>query len=380
MSKVKIQEDQFIADLKKIVNSSRQFAYSAVNFAQVWQNWLIGQRIVLQEQDGKARAEYGKRIIEIASKTLTAEFGKGFSERSLWKYKQFYLSFSDIQILPTLSAELSNWKMPTVPAELKATISQALADQSKPSLPLLSWSHYERLMRVRNEEARSWYMQEAAKQMWSYRTLDRNISTLYYRRMLSSQAKEIVEQEMKDKTADFQQDKLEFIKNPSVLEFLGLPANKGYTESILEQAIIDQMQDFLLELGKGFSFVARQQLIRTETADFYIDIVFYNYILNCFVIVELKTHAITHQDIGQLDMYVRMYDDLRKGEKDNPTIGILLCTETDKTIARYSVLNENKQLFASQYIDYLPTEKQLEEEIERQKAILKLSITKGENQ
>lgn len=379
MSNIEKQENRFIADLKEIVNSSRKFAYSAVNFAQIWQNWLIGQRIVLQEQDGKARAEYGKRIIEIASKILTAEFGKGFSERSLWKYKQFYLLFSDIQILPTVSAELSNWKMPTVSAELEATISQALADQSKPSLPLLSWSHYERLMRVRNEDARNWYMQEAAKQMWSYRTLDRNISTLYYRRMLSSQAKEVVEKEMKDKTADFQQDKLEFIKNPSVLEFLGLPANKGYTETVLEQAIIDQMQNFLLELGKGFSFVARQQLIRTETADFYIDLVFYNYILKCFVIVELKTHAITHQDIGQLDMYVRMYDDLKKGEKDNPTIGILLCTETDKTIARYSVLNENKQLFASQYMDYLPTEKELEEEIERQKAILKLSINKGEN-
>lgn len=379
MSKIEKQENQFIADLKEIVNSSRHFAYSAVNFAQVRQNWLIGQRIVLQEQNGKARAEYGKRIIEIASKTLTAEFGKGFSERSLWKYKQFYLLFSDIQILPTVSAESSNWKMPTLSAELKTTISRNLPDQSKPSLPLLSWSHYERLMRVRNEETRNWYMQEAAKQMWSYRTLDRNISTLYYRRMLSSQTKEIVEQEMKDKTADFQQDKLEFIKNPSVLEFLGLPANKGYTETVLEQAIIDQMQSFLLELGKGFSFVARQQLIRTETADFYIDLVFYNYILNCFVIIDLKAHAITHQDIGQLDMYVRMYDDLRKGEKDNPTIGILLCTETDKTIARYSVLNENKQLFASQYMDYLPTEKELEEEIERQKAILKLSVTKGKN-
>lgn len=206
--------------------------------------------------------------------------------------------------------------------------------------------------------------------MWSYRTLDRNISTLYYRRLLASQIKEPVVKEMQEKTAAFQNDKLEFIKNPSVLEFLGLPSSKGYTENTLEQAIIDQMQNFLLELGKGFSFVARQQHIKTETQDFYIDLVFYNYILKCFVIIELKTHELTHQDIGQLDMYVRMYDDLKKREDDNPTIGILLCTETDKTIARYSVLNGNRQLFASKYLPYLPTEKELEEEIERQKALI----------
>jgi len=372
MNKMQTMETQFIAELKQIVSAARKFAFSAINLAQVRQNWLIGQRIVEQEQQGKARAraraEYGKHVVELASKELTAEFGKGFSERNIWKFKQFYLLFNDLQILPTLSAELLS----------SFEISQSVPDQSKPALPLLSWSHYERLMRVSDKQARNWYLHEAEMQMWSYRTLDRNISTLYYRRMLSSQTKEVVEKEMKAKTQDFQNDKLEFIKNPSVLEFLGLPANKGYTETHLEQAIIDQMQNFLLELGKGFSFVARQQLIRTETADFYIDLVFYNFILKCFVIVELKTHAITHQDIGQLDMYVRMYDDLKKGEKDNPTIGILLCTETDKTIAHYSVLNENKQLFASQYMDYLPTERELEEEIERQKAILKLSITKGE--
>lgn len=205
--------------------------------------------------------------------------------------------------------------------------------------------------------------------MWSYRTLDRNISTLYYHRMLSSQVNDIVEPEIREKTAEFLNDKLSFIKNPAVLEFLGLPENKGYTESDLEQAIIDQMQNFLLELGKGFSFVARQQLIRTDTAEFYIDLVFYNYLLNCFVIIELKNHAITHQDIGQLDMYARLYDDLKKSEHDNPTIGILLCTETDKTIARYSVLNDNKQLFASQYMNYLPSEEELIQVIEQQREI-----------
>ncbi|MCL2184130.1 MAG: DUF1016 domain-containing protein, partial [Chitinispirillia bacterium] len=203
---------------------------------------------------------------------------------------------------------------------------------------------------------------------------DRNISTLYYQRLLSSQIKEPVIQEMQEKTAGFELDKMEFIKNPAVLEFLGLPNNKGFTESNLEQAIINEMQKFLLELGKGFAFVERQQLIRTETQDFYIDLVFYNYILKCFVIVELKTEKMTHQDIGQLDMYVRMYDDLKRNTGDNPTIGILLSTETDKTIAKYSVLRENKQLFASKYLSYLPTEEELAAEIERQKAVLKLLV------
>lgn len=350
-------DTQFIGELKAIVRQARQLAYSAVNYAQVSQNWLIGQKLVMQEQRGEARAEYGKRVVELASQALTAEYGRGFSQRNLWKFKQFYLLFNDLQILPTVSAEFGLQKLPTPSAEL---------------ISRLSWSHFERLMRVGDATAREWYMKEAAEQMWSYRTLDRNVSTMYYHRMLASQQQDTVEQEMKDKTRGYQNDKLEFIKNPTVLEFLGLPANKGYTESALEQAIIDQMQHFLLELGKGFSFVARQQLIRTELSDFYIDLVFYNYILKCFVIVELKTHELNHQDIGQLDMYVRMYDDLKKGESDNPTIGILLCTETDKTIAHYSVLKENKQLFASKYMNVLPTEEELRREIERQKEVFML--------
>ena len=341
------KDNQFISELREIVISSRKCAYQSVNLAQLRQNWLIGQKIVMEEQNGKSRAEYGKQVIKTASASLTAEFGKGFSERSLWKFKQFFLMFKDLQILPTVSAESGKF-------------------------PLLSWSHYERLMRITNKDERDWYLKEASEQMWSYRTLDRNISTLYYRRLLASQIKSPVEKEMQEKTDAFQKDKLEFIKNPSVLEFLGLPANRGYTENALEQAIIDQMQNFLLELGKGFSFVARQQHIRTETQDFYIDLVFYNFILKCFVIVELKNHELTHQDIGQLDMYVRMYDDLKKRDDDNPTIGILLCTETDKTIVHYSVLNENKQFFASKYMPYLPTEKELEDEIERQKALINL--------
>ena len=332
----------YIFEIKQILEQARQKAYTAVNFAMVEAYWLIGKRIVEEEQQGKERAAYGEEILKTLSFELTKEFGKGFSERSLRDFRQFFLSFPKTEIWRTVCAKLN-------------------------------WSHIRLIMRVENKDAQKYYLEEAASNHWSVRTLDRNISTLYYQRLLSSQIKEPVIQEMQEKTRDFQQDKMEFIKNPSVLEFLGFPNNAGYTETQLEQAIINEMQKFLLELGKGFAFVDRQQHIRTETSEFYIDLVFYNFILKCFVIIELKTQKITHQDIGQLDMYVRMYDDLQRRKDDNPTIGILLCTETDKTIAHYSVLNENKQLFASKYLPYLPTEEELIAEIERQKLIFKQS-------
>jgi predicted nuclease of restriction endonuclease-like (RecB) superfamily len=238
----------------------------------------------------------------------------------------------------------------------------------------LSWTHIRHLLRVSDPEAREWYIKETAANNWATRTLERNISTHYYQRILSSQVKQPVVEEMQKKTAIFQKDNLDFIKNPSVLEFLNLPANMGYTEKKLEQALINNLQQFLLELGKGYAFVERQQLVRTEISDFYIDLVYYNYILKCFVIIELKTEKMTHQDIGQLDMYVRMYDDLKRNKGDNPTVGILLCTETDKTIAKYSVLNENKQLFATKYLPYLPSEEELATEIEREKELIRLQM------
>ena len=333
----------YIAEIKQILEMARQKSYMAVNFAMVEAYWLIGKRIVEEEQQGKERANYGQELLKTLSVELTNEFGKGFGERNLRDFRQFYLTFQESEIWHTLCAKLS-------------------------------WSHIRLVMRVSDKNAQTYYLKEAAENHWSVRTLDRNISTLYYHRLLSSQIKEPVIKEMQEKTDDYQHDKLEFIKSPSVMEFLGLPTNAGYTEDVLEQAIIDKMQKFLLELGKGFAFVDRQQLVRTDTGDFYIDLVFYNYILRCFVIVELKTHKITHQDIGQLDMYVRMYDDLKRSKEHNPTIGILLCTETDATMARYSVLNENRQLFTTKYLSYLPTEEELKAEIERQKIILKLQI------
>lgn len=226
-------------------------------------------------------------------------------------------------------------------------------------------------MRVNDKNARNYYLKETSEQNWAVRTLERNINTLYYQRLISSQNPKPIEEEMLENSKEVQYDTRDFIRNPTVLEFLNIPTNYAYTEQQLEQSLIDNLQQFLLELGRGFAFVARQKHIRTETSDFFIDLVFYNYILKCFVIIELKTDKITHQDIGQLDMYVRMFDDLERKDGDNPTIGILLCTETNRTIAKYSVLNESKQLFASKYLPYLPTEEELAAEIEREKRVLR---------
>ena len=254
-----------------------------------------------------------------------------------------------------------------------------ILDSSSPkSVPLLSWTHYRVLLQVNDKEARDWYAKEAATQTWSVKTLQRNISSQYYYRMLQTQKKEIVEAEMKELTAEYQNDKLEFIKNPVIAEFLGLSTNTDFTESNLEKSILSNLQQFLMELGKGYAFVARQQHIHTEKQDYFIDLVFYNYILKCFVLIDLKTQKITHQDVGQMDMYIRMYDELKRSEGDNPTIGIVLCSDTDEDIARYSVMHGNEQLFASKYKLYLPTEEELRAEIETQKTMFYLQQKENE--
>lgn len=357
----------YISEIKQILAHARHKAYSAVNTAMVEAYWQVGRKIVEEEQNGKERAGYGDEILKTLATELRTEFGKGFSLTNLKNFRKFYLLFRESKIGQTVSDQSDNHK------------SQTLSDQSetgkwRSGFANLSWSHYERLIRVENEQARNYYLQEAATQNWSVRTLDRNISTLYYQRLLSSHKKELVLREMQQHEAEQEQNPDDFIKNPTVLEFLKLPSNKAYTEQEFEQSLIDNLQQFLLELGKGFSFVARQKHIRTETADFYIDLVFYNYILKCFVIVELKTSKLSHQDIGQLDMYVRMFDDLECTSDDNPTIGILLCTETDRTIAKYSVLSENKKLFANKYLPFLPTEDELIAEIEREKLVIKQQL------
>jgi predicted nuclease of restriction endonuclease-like (RecB) superfamily len=351
------QAHSYISEIKQILSQARQKAYSAVNTTMIEAYWEVGKRIVEEEQNGANRAAYGEEILKTLAIELSNEFGKGFSMTNLKNIRKFYSVFGNSTKRQTVSDQLEN------------TIWQTLSAK-------LSWSHYERLMRVENEDARNYYLKEAEEQNWSVRTLDRNISTLYYQRLISSQKKELTQRDAENKTADNAHESDEFIRNPAVLDFLKLPTTKAYNEKELEQALIDNLQQFLLELGKGFSFVARQKHIRTETADFFIDLVFYNYLLKCFVIVELKTHKLTHQDIGQLDMYVRMFDDLERPSGDNPSIGILLCTETDSTIAKYSVLKENKQLFANKYLAYLPSEQELAAEIEREKIIIKQQMEK----
>lgn len=270
---------------------------------------------------------------------LTENYGKGFAKTNLYQFAQFYKCFPDI---------------------FHAVSGKSLS---------LAWTHYRALLRVTDDAARNWYMNEAISEGWSSRTLDRNIASQYYYRLLQSQAKEAVRDEMQALTADFQNDKLEFIKNPVVAEFLGLSPNSDFTETKLEASIITHIQKLVMELGKGYAFVARQQHIRTDMGDYFIDLVFYNYILKCFLLVDLKTSRITHQDVGQMDMYVRMYDQLKRTEGDNPTIGLILCSETSEDMARYSVMHDNERLFQAKYLTYLPTVEQLREEIELQKSV-----------
>lgn len=370
----KSEEKTFVNDIKQIVSTAKFQSYKAINLMQVASNWLVGKRIVEQEQKGAAKAEYGKQIIKIASDALTQEFGKGYSETNIRNYRKFYLMFNKLVIQQAVPAksELAQPKSRTLSVKFNSVELLNDINQIRQALPAeLSWTHYERLIRVEDDAARLWYMQEAASQQWSYRTLDRNISSQYYYRLLQTPdaLKPNVVDEMKTITADYQKDKYNFIKNPVVAEFLGLADKPDFSETKLESAIIDHLQRFIMELGKGYAFVARQQLIRTDLKDYYIDLVFYNYILKCFLLVDLKTTEITHQDIGQMDMYIRMYDELKCSEGDNPTIGLLLCAETSKDLARYSILKDNKQLFASKYLTYLPDKQQLLLEIERQKEV-----------
>lgn len=338
------REEQFVSEIRFILEQARQRSYQAINTAMIEAYWQIGKKIVEEEQNGQDKAEYGKKIIDLLAKDLTKSIGKSYSARNLRYFRQFYLYF------PTYGKpDDSIWN----------------ALRSK-----LNWTHIRNIMRVPDESARLYYIKETVRNNWTSRTLDRNIATHYYQRLLLSQQKDPVKAEMEEINSKANEDKSSFIKNPYVLEFLNLPTNTAYTEARLEQLLLDNIQKFLLELGKGFSFVGRQKLVRTEHSDFYIDLVFYNYILKCFVIIELKTERMTHQDVGQLDMYVRMFDEVEKQESDNPTIGILLCSETDKTVAHYSVLKENKHLFATKYFAYLPSEEELIAEIEREKEFL----------
>jgi len=369
---VYIKSDNLLQDAQHIIETAQNFAYEALNLAMIQRNWLLGKRISEEELQGEDRAKYGAEVIKKLSTDLTQIYGKGFDSSNLYKFIDFYKTFPEI--FHAVCGKSYNEILDTASKIKFGEFRHACLN----SFSLLTWSHYRILLQVQNTDARNWYMNEAAEQTWSVRTLQRNISSQYYFRLLQSHNKELVKAEMKQKTATFQQNKLEFIKNPVVAEFLGFTPNSDFTESELEKNIITNLQKFMIELGKGFAFVERQQHIRTEKHDYFIDLVFYNYILKCFVLIDLKTSKITHQDVGQMDMYIRMYDELKRTDGDNPTLGIVLCADTDEDIARYSILNGNEQLFASKYKTYMPTEEELRAEIERQKEIFMLQQRNNE--
>ena len=295
---------QVVDDIKQIINTGRNAAYAAVDATMIATYWNIGRRIVEEEQHGQERAQYGKELIKTLAKELTHEYGSGYSDRYLRAFRQFYLVMPNYQI----------WKS---------------------RFPNLTWTHIYRTLRVGDETAIRWYLETASQQMWSVRTLNRNISTQYYER-------HYVKPSLPSESAPAAQ-KEEILKTPMMAEFLGFRPDDSFSERDLESSIVTHLRDFMMELGRGFAFVARQQHIRTDAEDYFIDLVFYNVVLKCYVLVDLKVGKITHQDVGQMDMYVRMYDELRRTEGDNPTIGIVLCSETDKDIARYSILKGNER-------------------------------------
>jgi predicted nuclease of restriction endonuclease-like (RecB) superfamily len=336
------QITSLLGNLGELIREARQKVLRAVDTVQVQTCWQIGRHIVEFEQEGARRAGYGKQLLATLAKSLTTEFGKGFDISNLRYMRLFYQAFP---------------------------IRDALRHE-------LSWTHYRRLLRVENDHARHWYMNESAMQNWSSRALERQINTLYYERLLASRDRPAVKQEAATHIEQMNASPRDFIRDPVLLEFLGLPNAGLVQESELEQALINQLQGFLLELGKGFAFIARQQRISTESKDFYIDLVFYNYLLKCFVIFDLKRGVLTHQDVGQMDMYVRMYDDLKRGPEDGPTVGLILCAQKDESVVRYSVLQGNEQLFASTYRLVLPSEEELRTELDREWAVLEERILK----
>lgn len=369
---------EFYESIAEVLRTARSNAYRAVNFVMVESYWRIGRMIVEEEQQGKVRAEYGSHLLKGLSARLTSEFGKGFNEANLRYIRQFYLTYPirhavRDELVTGVVSHAQKARTIRESARHESANASSASDQAEGIVHALraqlTWTHYRLLIRVEKPEARAWYMNEAADQNWSTRALERQINSLYYERLLMSRDKTPVIEEMQEKTAPLAPVAGDFIKDPYVLEFLGMPDAHQFREAELEQAIIGKLQAFMLELGKGFAFVARQHRISTETKDFFIDLVFYNYILKCFLLIDLKTNDLTHEDIGKMDMYVRLFEDTVKGSDDNPTVGLILCTDKDHTVVKYSVLNESRQLFASKYSLYLPTEEELRIEIERERAL-----------
>jgi predicted nuclease of restriction endonuclease-like (RecB) superfamily len=324
--------------IRTALSEARTKVVTAVNSAMVSVYWEIGKQI--NDAVGE-RAEYGRSLLEYLSERLTKEFGKGFTERNLRAMRQFYEAFP---IRHTLRAELS-------------------------------WSHYRLLMRVEEPSRREFYLTEGADSGWTTRQLERQINSFYYERLLSTKKENRPEVASEILTVEPKKDADYVLKDPYIIEFLDLKENTKYSEDELEQGLIDKLQEFLLELGKGFSYVARQKRITTEHGEhYYIDLVFYNYILKCFIVIDLKAGKLTYQDVGQIDFYVRLFDEKIKQTDDNPTIGLVLVTDKDESIVKYSELADNENLFASRYRLYLPTEEELKAELQRERKIIECQI------
>lgn len=375
MSKDVINIDGLLNDASNIIEQAKRTAYAAVNVTLVARNWLLGKRIAEEDLHGMQRAEYGKQVIQKLSVQLTEKYGEGFGCINLWHFVNFHKKYSTLFTLGKPLAEILYTPCKQSQGKIVYTPSKQLNDVFRhltSATPIrISWSHYRILLQEDNADARAWYEREAAEQAWSVKTLQRNVSSQYYYRLLQSPKREKVEAEMRQLTAPLQDPK-EYMKNPVIAEFLGYHNRTDYTESDLEQSILDHLQEFLRELGKGFAFVDRQKHIYTEKHDYFIDLVFYNFKLKCFVLIDLKTDKVDYQDVGQMEMYVKMYDEKERAEGDNPTIGILLCADTDEDVARYSSMHDNDQLFAAKYLTYMPTKEELRREIEQQKQIFEM--------
>lgn len=359
-------QDSLFREIRAVLKSARSSAYRAVNSAMVQAYWQVGRLIVEYEQGGRRRAAYGEAVLEKLSTRLTTEFGRGFDVRNLRHMRQFYLAFPP-QLIDDLPVRSKKRNAPR--SESRVSAKRDAVRSVSPALPSeLSWTHFRLLLTVDDPAAREWYMHEAVSQHWSTRQLERQISVLYYERLLASRKKTPVRKEAAAMLAEVEPE--QFIRDPYVLEFLDLKDYPGLRESTVEQAIIDNLQAFLLELGKGFSFVARQKRMRFEDEDFYVDLVFYNYLLRCFVLVDLKVGKLTHQDIGQMESYVRMFDAHVRPQGDNPTIGLILCSKKNEAIAKYSVLSEARQIFAAKYVKVLPSVRELTREIQRERRLV----------
>ena len=373
---IKIGEHTLFDRVVSILEEARSNVVRAVNRNMVITYWLIGREIVEEIQEGKERAEYGKQVIEELSKRLNEKYEKGFSVANLKRFRQFYRVYST-RMIGSLAGSFS--KNELAPRQGANSVNEAIQRQASDELqhifnPDLSWSHYRALMRVKNCKARNFYEKEAAVCTWSKTQLERQIQSSYYERIIANQGEQGLIADNRERLAGDALAPVHVLKSPMVLEFLDMPDNPKLHESTIEQAIIDNLQAFLLELGKGFSFVARQKHIRFDDDDFYVDLVFYNYILKCFLLIDLKIGKLTHRDVGQIDGYVRLFEDQFKVTGDNPTVGLILCSDKSEAVAHYSVLSENKQLFAAKYLDFLPTEKELKIELEKERKLIEENL------